>query len=149
MSSVPLIENPTLFFTPEELAFADQGVTPSGEPAPQLRRACDKPEDIAQTFVDVFNDLGGHQFLLEWAEDNPGAFLNHMKTLAPRQQQVTQDTKAVLTIRHALPRSKLDGYDEAEDAQIVPNEPEIIENTPETPPISTKRRKKGQNATGE
>lgn len=142
MNDIPLIDNPTQFLTREELEFAQQGITPTGQPAPMLRRACEKPEDLAQTFVDVFNDLGGAEFLQEWAQENPGMFINHLKALAPKQQQVTQDVSNVITIRHALPRSPLDGYDDIEDAQIVQNHPVIDQPAAEPLPEPTKKRRK-------
>ena len=119
ISDIPLIDNPTEFLTQDDLAFAQQGITPTGQPAPALKRACEKPEDIAQEFVNVYESLGGQDFLEEWARDNPGMFFNHLKSLAPKQQQITQDVSNVITIRHALPRSKLDGYDDIEDATII------------------------------
>lgn len=146
MNDIPLIENPTEFLTVEELEFAQQGITPQGQPAPALRRACEKPEDIAQTFTDVFNDLGGHDFLHEWAQENPGLFINHLKSLAPKQQKIESEASNTLTIRHALPRSALDGYDDAEDAQIIENVAEtvILDEIEEIRPPQTpkKRRRK-------
>ncbi len=149
--ATPLIENPTEFFTHEELDFAQQGVLPSGQPAPQLMRQCDRPEDIAQTFVEVFNDLGGADFLTEWGKENPGAFINHLKALAPRQQQETHTQEAIVTFRHALPPSPLDGYDSppAIEGEIEAVEAEIIEEIKEKvtrqPKPAPKRRKKKPN----
>ena len=120
-NGAPLLSHPTEFFTPEEFEFGKQGVLPTGQPAPQLIRQCDKPEGIAQEFIEVYHDLGGRDFLMDWAQQNPGAFVNHLRSLAPRQQQLTTENSHEFTFRHVLPPGPLDGYDEiAEDAEVIP-----------------------------
>lgn len=32
---------------------------------------------------EVFEDLGGKEFLMTWAEENPDKFINHLMKLAP------------------------------------------------------------------
>jgi hypothetical protein len=60
-------------------------------------------------YGDVFQELGGRAFLLEWAADNPSKFLSMLVKMVPNiapSQGLQGDV--VIRISADLPRSKLD-----------------------------------------
>lgn len=67
-----------------------------------------KRQQVVNAFLDAFQLIGGTPRLALWGHENPTEFYKLWSKLAPRQ--VEQETRhdGDLTIRHVLPRSRLD-----------------------------------------
>lgn len=67
-----------------------------------------KRQQVVNAFLDAFQLIGGTPRLALWGHENPTEFYKLWSKLAPRQ--VEQETKhdGGLTIKHILPRSRLD-----------------------------------------
>ena len=67
-------------------------------------------------FASVFEKMGGEQFLLEWAQDNPGRFITLLTKMTPNlQPTVGTQSEIRLVIDNKLGRTALD----IEDAEVV------------------------------
>ena len=67
-----------------------------------------KRKQVVNAFQDAFELIGGTPRLAIWANDNPGEFYKLFSKLAPRQIEQESKHEGGVTIRHVLPRGKLD-----------------------------------------
>jgi hypothetical protein len=68
----------------------------------------------------VFERLGGEQFVYEWAEDNPGRFISLIFGAAPKAPQVQGMTGDVtIVINNALQPTELDSVMLDEQGRII------------------------------
>jgi hypothetical protein len=68
----------------------------------------------------VFERLGGEQFVYEWAEDNPGRFISLIFSTAPRAPQAQGMTGDVtIVINNALQPTDLDSVMIDEQGRII------------------------------
>lgn len=64
---------------------------------------------IHGAFAHVFERLGGEEFLLTWAEDNPDKFLSMLTRMTPALAPGTGDVaERTVTVHAALEESSLD-----------------------------------------
>jgi len=63
---------------------------------------------VVQGFMDCFEMIGGVPRLALWANENPGEYYKLYSKLLPSQAADDLDTAKEMTIRHVIPRSKLD-----------------------------------------
>lgn len=74
-----------------------------------LRAALEQHHPMAGMFGAVFADLGGEQFLREWGDANPGAFIRLMVGMMPAVAPTSSKSgELTVNINTALGRTDLD-----------------------------------------
>jgi hypothetical protein len=77
--------------------------------AEQVRELLANQHVLHGMFGRVFERLGGEDFLMEWAEDNPGRFLSMLVKMTPTVQPTTGHVGDVhLHVHHSLAPTELD-----------------------------------------
>ena len=71
--------------------------------------AASPPNQFLGDIDQVYNDLGGQEFLKDWAQDNRTAFIMMMKDIhQPAKNPISVQDNRSMTIMHGVPQSKLD-----------------------------------------
>ena len=86
-----------------------QEVVLDSENTQKLKEVLNSQHAVMGIFGNVFERLGGEQFIYEWAKDNPTKYITLLTRMVPTLAP-TQGLQGDLTIRIAsdLPRSALD-----------------------------------------
>jgi len=63
---------------------------------------------MQQLFGQTFEELGGQDFFTDWAEENPGTFIQMMMSLMPQQHTPSGNTANVINIHPGLAPGPLD-----------------------------------------
>ena len=84
-------------------------VLPDIDYAERVKDILNSQHAIMGIFGNVFVELGGQQFLLEWARDNPTKYITLLTKMVPTMSPVSGFQGDVnITINPALPRTSLD-----------------------------------------
>jgi hypothetical protein len=96
---------PAVHLTPEK-ALARKRT----EPEVLMKQALMKQHPIHGVFADVFDRLGGSDFLYGWAAENPDKFLNMFSRMTPSLSPSTGHHGDIkITVNTAIARGALDG----------------------------------------
>jgi hypothetical protein len=77
--------------------------------AAQVRELLANQHVLHGMFGRVFERMGGEEFLLDWAQDNPGRFLSMLVKMTPTVQPTTGVQGDVhLHVHHSLAPTELD-----------------------------------------
>jgi hypothetical protein len=75
----------------------------------RLRSEFDTYGGMPALFAEVFEEMGGKQFLKEWAQDNPGGFIRLISGMRPSLQPISAIQGEVkIIINNNLGRTELD-----------------------------------------
>ena len=75
-----------------------------------VRKTLHAQHPIHGAFANVFAKLGGEEFLLDWAEENPDKFLSMLTRMTPALQAGTGHQGDInITINSAIGSTELDG----------------------------------------
>ena len=80
-----------------------------GEDTKRLVQVLHSQHALMGVYANVFQRLGGEDWILEWARENPSKYLNQLTRMVPNLQP-TQGIQGEVNIRisNDLPRSALD-----------------------------------------
>ena len=78
----------------------------------KVRQSLAAQHPIHDMFGEVFEELGGKEFLVDWARDNPGRFISIFTKMTPGlQPQAVHQGDVILHVHPALAPTELDVID--------------------------------------